>query len=201
MSLLSVLSNKAIKHSNIISLLFLIVLIFLASIRYRTGSDYLSYVSIWNDITPFYDGETGREYLEPGFRYFVSILKMFTSETSIFFFSMAFLTLAVLYSGLKKIEYLNIYVAISLYFMIFYMPYTFNAMRQAVAMSIFIYSLIYIINNDFKKVLFLSLLAASFHLTGLLILISYFISRVKFQLINYFLIGMVVSFVVYYLNR
>lgn len=84
-------------------------------------------------------GYTGRDYLEPGFRYFVSILKIFTESTVAFFLTMAAVTLGFLYAGLKKIPEINIFLAISLYLMIFFMPYTINAMRQAVAMSIFIY--------------------------------------------------------------
>lgn len=172
----------------------------MASIRYNTGTDFHTYETIWRGITPLHEGISGYSYLEPGFRYFVSFLKMFGDSSVIFFSSMAFLTLTIMYIGLKKIDNINIYVGLSIYFMVFYMPYAFNGMRQALAMSIFVFSLTYIINKDFKKTFALSLIAASFHISGLLILLAYIVSRFKINLIYYFLVGTVLSFLFFHFN-
>jgi len=172
----------------------------MASIRYNTGTDFHTYETIWRGITPLHEGISGYNYLEPGFRYFVSFLKMFGDSSVIFFSSMAFLTLTIMYIGLKKIDNINIYVALSIYFMVFYMPYAFNGMRQALAMSIFIFSLTYIINGNFKKTFVLSLIAASFHVSGILILLAYIVSRFKTNLIHYFLVGTILSLLLFHFN-
>jgi len=196
-SLFATLTKNVSKYSDTIGLFFIVILSFIASIRYRVGTDFSSYESIWNGIRPLGEHQT-YTYLEPGFVYFLSFLKLFSNSSVLFFSTMSILTLYILYKGIKKINNINIYVAIALYFMIFYMPYLFNGMRQALSMSIFIYSLTYIINGNFKKVLFLSLIATSFHVTGFLILISYFISKIKINLVYYFLLGVLISFLFYY---
>lgn len=198
LSLFSILDTKFTKYSKYIGSFFIFILITIATIRYKTGTDFDSYTSIWEGISSLSDGAAGREYLEPGFRYLLSFLKMFTDSPVLFFGVMATITLCFFYSGLKKIEDINIYVAIFFYFMIFYIPYAFNAMRQAVAMSIYIYSLSYILNKRFKAVFLLSILASSFHISGILILLSYMIIKIKFNLIYFFVLGTVISFLLYY---
>ena len=113
---------------------------------------------------------------------------------------MSFLTLVILYKGLHKLSNINIYIAITLYFMMFYMGYVFNGMRQAVSMSLLIYSLTYIINGNLKKTFIITAIATSFHSTGFLIIISYFLTRININIILYFLIGLVLSIIFYYFN-
>ncbi len=200
LSFLSILNKKLTKNSDYIGGFFVLILTIMATVRYKTGTDFDSYTSIYNDINSLFDGLAGREYLEFGFRCFTAFLKTFSDSPTLFFGAMGALTLGLLYFGLKKIEGINIYIALLLYFMIFYISYTFNAMRQAVAMSIFIYSLSYIFEGKFKQVFLLAILASSFHTTGILIIISYFITRSKVNLTYYFIFGTLVSFILYRLS-
>ncbi len=200
LSILSILNRKMTKYSNYIGGVFVMILTVMASIRYKTGKDFDAYTNMYENITSLFDGAMGYEYIEPGFRYFVAFLKIFSDSPILFFGVMGTLTLAFLYFGLKKIEGVNIYIALFLYFMIFYISYTFNAMRQGVTMSVFVYSLSYIFERKFKKVLLLTILATSFHFSGILIILSYFVTKLRMKLVPYFLIGTVTSFLLYRLG-
>lgn len=155
LAFLSMLSKSRYQSLNFLAFLFVVLLVLIAGLRDGTGTDTNTYVSIWRNIVSLDQalmlGYTDRDYLEPGFRFFVSILKIFTESSVVFFLAMATVTLGFLYAGLRKIPQINIFLAIALYLMIFFMPYTLNAMRQAVAMSIFIFVLPYILNGNLKK--------------------------------------------------
>jgi hypothetical protein len=200
----SMLMRDRSQTFNAISLLFVLLLIFLAGFRDGTGTDTATYASIWRNILPLDQvliyGYTGRDYLEPGFRYLVSFLKLFTESSVVFFLVLASITMGFLYAGLKRIPQVNFFLALALYLMIFFIPYTLNAMRQAIAMSIFIFVLPYILNGNLKKTIFWSLLAASIHMVGSLILLAYFIGRLKIGLVKFIVIGLVFSVLFYILN-
>ena len=196
--------KKSLRYSNTFAFLYIILLIVVASIREGVGTDFNTYRFIWNNTLPLNTAiiakTTGVEYLEPGFRYFLSTIKLISDSQILFFTAMAMLTLCFLYFGLTSIPDINIYLSITIYFMIFYMPYTFNGMRQALSMSIFVYSLDYIVKNDFKKTFILSLLAASFHSTGILIIVSYCILNIsiKMNIFFYFFLGFILSILLFY---
>ena len=61
-------------------------------------------------------------------------------------------------------------------------------MRQAVAMGIFVYTLPYILDDKKKKIIILTLLAISFHTSGIIILLSYLMYKIKINL-SFFLVG------------
>ena len=201
-SFLSMLKKDRNINLNYLAFVFVIILILIAGLRDGTGTDTKTYASIWRNILPFDEyliyGYTGRDYLEPGFRIFVSILKMFTVSSITFFIIMASITLGFLYAGLRKIPQINLLLAIAMYLMIFYMPYTLNAMRQAVAMSIFIFVLPNILNAEFKKTFFWTLLAASFHSVGFLIILAYIVAQSKVKLLPFIFSGLVFSALFYY---
>ena len=69
-----------------------------------------------------------------------------------------------------------------------------NAMRQSVAMSIFVFSVPLIVEQKFFKVCLFTLIAASFHYSGILILVSYLFARVKFNTLA-LVVGLCASFI------
>lgn len=169
-----------------------ILLAVLAGLRYGTGTDFFSYLYTWHDIRPIYTIFSGRplgyDYIEYGFTLFASVLKVFTSNEIVFFMAMAWGTMWSTYKGIKKFGSIYLIGGLYVYFMIFYVPYVYNGMRQAISMGIFIYSMHEIISQRFTRVLFLAFIAMSFHSSGIFILAAYFVNKIKIKL-NYFLIG------------
>ena len=198
----STISGKLSKRAVLFSRLFFIALFILASIRDETGTDFKTYTNIWygiNSLNAGYDS-IGYGHLEPGFRILVSILKFVSTDSIFFFFTMSFLTLLILYLGLIKVPDLNIHIAMLVFFSIFYIPYVFNGMRQALAMSIFVYSLPFIMNRSFLKVLVLTILSSSFHISGIIIMISYVIYYYKPDLVLFSIVGTFLSLILYNLK-
>jgi hypothetical protein len=96
-----------------------------------------------------------------------------------------------LYIGLKKINILYVIPGLLFYLFVFYVPYIFNGMRQAVAMGIYIYSLYDIINNKKKNIIILTILAISFHTSGIIIFLSYLIYNLKINHNLYLFLGLI----------
>jgi hypothetical protein len=200
--LFSVISfNLTTEKQRIISFLFVLILILLAAVRKEVGTDYKTYESIWYGISPFksslrFHPEYG--YLEPGFRYILSFLKLISDSPILFFSFFAFTTMTIFYIGIQRLQTNSIFV-LFLFLCVFYIPYVFNGMRQALTMSLFVFSLYYM-NKPEKKllqVLFLGCIAGMIHITGFLIIPCYFIFKCRFNYTHFFIFGLIFSLVLY----
>jgi len=163
-------------------LLLLTVLCVMGSIRQDTGTDFPTYVAIWN-ASPTLEG-TGLDYFlsgfyEPLFALATAGLKTLSSSQLLFFAFYACLTLVLLHIALRRLGPINLPYAYLMYFAMFYLPYTFNGMRQAVAMSFFILAIPAILKRRTGSVLAWTLFAAGFHFSGLLIGIGYLFLRMS----------------------
>ncbi|WP_188085244.1 EpsG family protein [Pseudoalteromonas fuliginea] len=171
------------------ALVFIIItfLCFISATRSYTGQDFAEYIDIYNYTPAIFSGEDifqGYSNIEPGFRVIASVAKMFDSDI-VYLALCAGLSLFPLYFGIIKVNRytrISMSYAILIYFCFFYINYNFNAMRQAITMGFFICSISYMYEKKTSKVILISLLAATFHSTGILILLSYIASR--FYLIN-----------------
>ena len=155
---------------------FLLIVIFLA-IRYDFGNDYMSYKEIFDDIhcTRMRSvREIGDSYFEPGW---IILNKCFGS----FYLLIAFI--AVL-TGFIYCSFIRKYVCRSYWWFAVFL-YTFNtnmmlmqasAMRQALAILIFIYSIRYLISRNLLLYLFCCGLAATFHMSALILIPVYWLS-------------------------
>lgn len=188
--------KRIVNYHEFAAFVLVLILILLAAFRFGTGSDYFSYESIWQGIRPMDFNniwDTSYETLEPGFRLLISALKLYTDNDRVFYFVMSFLAILPIWLGLRKISPNYIIFGLFIYYMIFYVPYVFNGMRQAIAMGLFIYSIKYIRNRNFLKVLLISIFAISFHFSGVIILISYLAYQIKIKPVTFFLTGISMS--------
>lgn len=174
------------------SLVFL--LIFLAGIRVNTGIDYQSYLDIWISIQPITEQSSftiGK--IEPGFTLLISLIKTFTTKSIYFYLTCAFLCLFPVFLGLVKLNIPYMSISFFIYLLVFYLTYPFNGMRQGIAMGFFIFSIPYILNKKKSYVFFLSIIASSIHLTGLLIIVAYFVIFSNIKIKYFFVIGLLGS--------
>ena len=188
--------KKNVYFINNASRFLVFLLIFFAGFRYKTGTDFDSYLGIWSGIKPiyyFFNSNFGYASLEPGFLFFVSILRTISTSEILFFFSLSTISIIPVYLGLKKINLYFIIPGLFFYFLIFYIPYVFNGMRQAVAMGLYVYSFYFIINHNTRKLILISLVAISFHSTGIIILLSYFIYNLKIPFKIFIFIGFILT--------
>lgn len=167
------------------SFIIFVFIVLFTSLRFGTGTDFHSYINIWNTFSSVNDSKEFDYYLsniELGYKYLIFYLSKVSHEDFWFLFVNACLSLGLSYFGLYRIRnHLNINSVLStlILFSCFLIPYSFNAMRQAIAMGIFIFAIKDILDRSFLRVLSLSFLASLFHSSGTLIIICYFLCGVK----------------------
>lgn len=177
-SLLSVLNwgYKDSCQAKMVFFLSVLILIILSAIRLDVGMDYMSYKSIYGEVSDY-----GGEHLEPGFVAIVYLLKLLHFPYEFFIFIMSVLT--VFYGGeyIRKYSPL-VFVSLLIFFSVgqFYFN-TFNAIRQGMVIFLFLSNLSLIKERKFWKYLFLiSFCALCFHQTAALLYPLYFILHKKY---------------------
>ncbi|MCA6719960.1 EpsG family protein [Vibrio sp. 1409] len=172
-------------------IIFYIAIIFLcvfSALRWNTGQDFVTYIEIYNFSKPILSGLdifVGYSNIEPGFKVLASIAKEFDSE-ALYLFLCCFMSLVPLCVGiirLNRVEKIGYFFPLLIYFLVFMISYNFNAMRQAITMGFFIYSLSDMYHRKTSRVFIVSAIAIMFHSTGGLILLSY-LAYSRFNVLN-----------------
>lgn len=195
---------------------FLIIFLFLA-LRYNYGSDYPSYLKtfldvgnlgfeaiseFWTDIFFYNLIFEGNDELqlasslalttEPGWRALCLIFQPFG------FFAM--IAVLALFNCFVYYYFIKKYVPPAYYwFAVFLYVFTPNmmlvqssAMRQSLAISIFLLSINYIFKQDFLRYLLLILLATLFHASAIILLPIYLLGMLKFKITTQTAIGVTI---------
>lgn len=181
-------------RSYFVGFIFIVFLSLLAGFREYTGSDYKTYLMIWEYTNPLTNTDNfSSGGLELGFIFLMTLLKEWSESEIVFFLCFASLSMFTLYFSLFKNNKNYICMSLLIYFMVFYIPYVFNGMRQAIAMSFFLLSIPYILQRKMIIVFILSIIAGLFHSSGFLILIAYLCSVYNPKISSYVLIGLGIS--------
>lgn len=133
--------------------------------RYGVGTDYLTYLDIYNTE------EYANNY-EWGFKWITMFFAKNNFHFSVYFTVFAFLQVFFFFSAFKDERYLYPYLAFVLFAGGYYLAWM-NAIRQDLAACIFIYSIKYIIQNKFFKYLTWCLIAALFHRSAIILIVLY----------------------------
>jgi hypothetical protein len=166
--------------NSMIGMLAFAALLWLAAFRINTGTDFDTYAQIWDRtlvLSKVAIDDVFFGYLEPLFVATNLLLKTMSDSRTLFFASYALLTLYPLHRAIKSFR-VNQAHAYVVYFSIFYLPYALNAMRQAVAMSLLLVALKYILTGRKYIVWLIALIAGGFHFTGFLILVIYYANQI-----------------------
>lgn len=152
----------------------LLIPIVISGLRYYVGTDYGSYVGIYNKYYNYSLLELFESKTEFLFLIIIKIASIFNNYQATFFI-MAILTVLIAYFSI-----LNYKEKLSLGFMFFiylfmYFTSSFNLVRQALAVVIVLYSYKFIFERNWKKFTIIILIAALFHVSALLFLPFYFV--------------------------
>jgi transmembrane protein EpsG len=167
--------TKLPKYQNLIFLAFILLLLAFG-FRYGFGIDYPSYLGIFDRI----GNNWSQENLEPGFYYLNHFIKSLGGNAYHVIFISFLLALVFLhqtivrYSDFPEISYLVFFSSGMIFF------YS-SGIRQATALSICFFALRYLPDKQFYHFLIVVLLASTFHLTALVFIPFYFLSRIKYQ--------------------
>lgn len=126
---------------------------------------------------------------EIGYLLLNSLVKLFTDESSFLFLIVATISISLYYKCIKAYA---IYPLISLliYFSFIYCVKELAQIRQGIAIAIFLYSLRYLIDNNFKKFILCIWLASCFHLSIWAMIFIYPLRKIKINTINIFIFFM-----------
>jgi len=174
--------EKKFKINISIIFIFIIFLILatVAGLRWRVGTDYGGYALNYRfyQIT-FLDSI--KSYNEPGIHIIAVISKYIYDDYATMFFLASFITILLFTYTITK--YSNHYL-LSFFLLVFIGSWhgTFNGVRQYIACAIVFASLSYIINRKFIIYLLCILIAASFHISAISMIVLYFIPLKKISI-------------------
>ncbi|WP_438565338.1 EpsG family protein [Clostridium sp.] len=180
--LLCVLDEKIILAKNLNILLkkmYIICLVFVIGFRYKIGTDYDTYVRIINENLWIEDIGQERIYVE-----IYKILDKYSMDSQMFFL---ITTVIMIYFLNKFIKYTSPYYYLSFFLFFvdqkFFMNVWSNGVRQAIAISIFLYSLKFIVYKN-QKIIGIGYIALGslFHISILsTIPIVLFLDKIKIK--------------------
>ena len=173
----TVKSNPPLMKRLLIPKIFLItcfcILIFFSAIRYKVAIDYTSYEEIFDKIRKGYIVHT-----EIGFNIVIHLLQKLTYDHRLIFAFFSFLTLLPVYKVIQKRSNdwgMSVFLFISLG----YYFYSYQNIRQYLSYTIALFALDKLIDKKYLQFIFYSIIGASFHKSGLIILPAYLMSQVK----------------------
>ena len=205
--------QAASKLQNLIYFLFAIIFsIIFANRDFITTADTLNYVELFSTATADDGWFTMIERYEPGFCFFIRVVRLFTEDYRVLFFIISFFNFSVFFYVVKffAIQFVNSdYRIIKVPFLIFFTLYSsyygilYNSvvMRGSMAMAFFFLASISLYNHKIIKGIVLYLFSVSFHQTVLLTLPLLFLFYFHFSMSPKFLnIVFYTSFILYVLN-
>lgn len=155
-----------------------IILALFAGLRYKVGIDYESYVEQFSYLIDGYKSVVR----EPLFYYIVKALDSIGGTYQFNFFVFACFTQYFMYKAIKE-NSINFILSTALYFSIvsFYL-FTFNVVRQWLALPVFLYSIRFLYEKDGKRFLLYNLITALFfHVSVIFLLPLYFVIGRRFS--------------------
>lgn len=166
-------ANKNKKNIN--KVLIFLILFLVMGLRYGVGQDYFyTYKPVFETIL-----ETGKfENIEFGFVLLNKFVQLFTTDYAGIFMITSFM---FVYFAIKSIFEQSVNISLSIFLIIcncFYF-YAMNVVRQSISIVIFIYSLKYIKEKNWKRYVVLILMASCIHKIALIFLPVYLIANLK----------------------
>ena len=173
--IMKLMNRKELKN---ITLIFLTLF---AGLRFNVGADYLSYGYIFNTIK-----SNQNIRIEPLYWLINKILPNYILVCSF----VAFLSLYFIFKFINYLDEKNFYFILFGYVSIYYLQWNMSTVRQGLAISIFLYSTIFLFEKKYKKYLFFILVGGLFHKTLFLAFLIYPIFKLKikdrFLIISFF---------------
>ena len=133
--------------------LILCALVVIAGFRQNVGTDYKSYVAMYNNYS----------YLEPGNRLIFDIAHVMSDDYRVVFVLYALVTNSIaLYAIYRNRNNASVALSVAAYLFVIF-PFTLNVMRQGVAIAACLLVYVYFLEGRLKRSLILTIIAMLFH--------------------------------------
>ena len=200
LSSLSNILNKS-KHTVMARILYILglsIIIFISGFRYYVGTDYKNYIREYEYVSGI-DLEYISNYrLEVGNILVYKLLYLISANPQVMIFTYSLLTIIITYIAINKIFKDREYSIAPFIFFTVFLAFTYNGIRQGLAISIGLLAISYLKEHKLKKFLLTSIVAFLFHSSAIILipygLIVYF-SKNKKILIRTVLFSTVIGFI------
>lgn len=159
------------------------VLFLLSALRSsEVGNDTHNYVDIFNHIEDF-DSEDYDGHFEIGYMFLNYLSKNIAESQQ----TILIVTSIIIFGGYARfiLKYSNmVWLSIFLFFTNGFFTFALSGIRQSIAIVILLFSYDFLRSNRFLKFTALVLFASLFHSSAVLFLISYFVTRLRWNLIT-----------------
>lgn len=147
-----------------------------SAVRYKVGTDWPIYDEYFYAIN-----KGTNSFREPLFNLLNRIIYLFTDNSQFLFIAVAIITLSFTFVAIYQ-QSRYIPFSIIVYFLSTIYFNSLNQMRQAIAMSIFLYASKYLWTRNWKKYMLWMLVAIGFHISALIYIPIYFLYRWKAEI-------------------
>lgn len=149
-----------------------IALVLVAGLRYGLETDYWHYYHVFIGVRQV-------SSLEIGFKIFNSIIYALFKNYGVYCVIVAVLSMGLKGKYLSTLKYP--FIALTCYYLRFYVLFELNAIRQGLAMTFVIVAIYYLINNDVKKYVIYVIMAMLFHSSGICALLGLVIKKINLK--------------------
>jgi hypothetical protein len=176
-------NNK--KLNKVLTVFSVVIIVFFIGLRFETGGpDWMSYQSFFKALEPISDlmfnpSEVHFIYdhgFEPLFKLYSSCIKVLTGNYIWLNFISSVLTFSILFSFFSKASPYPV-LSLYLYFCTVALLGDMTIVRQMIAVSIFIFSLKFIVNKNLYKYLLCCFVAIMFHYSAIILVPVYWLSQ------------------------
>lgn len=150
-----------------------------SGLRYETGTDYFAYANIFDNSQDIMEFSFFSLYIEPSYALLNSLFYSLGFNINMMYLTIALITTAILLNSFKRYVGQKYYLfAVIIYYSVSYFLLDMSGIRQAIALSIFIYSIRFVIEKCFWSFFLMIVFAFTFHRSAIILLVVYPISRI-----------------------
>lgn len=142
---------------NILLFIALLIIFIPSAIRYNIGTDFPNYINIYNNIESY-------TQMEPGFYYINKLLKFVNAHAQ---WSIAILAFIFSYATISSYPKKDAWI-IHLTFTLSLLLFSFNGVRQAIAIAFSLWAFKYYLDNSLLKASLLIIIGSLFHVASLI---------------------------------
>jgi hypothetical protein len=158
------------------------VFLFLSAFRASfVGNDTDSYLNLFYLISGSDNSEVFTSRYEVGYVYLNKLISYFSANPQ----AILIVTSCIILLGFSRFIYKNsnyIWLSVFLFFILRYFDATMNTLRFNIALVIILYSYYFIKRKKMLVFILFTLIASLFHITAIIFLLAYPISRLKFNI-------------------
>lgn len=189
--------SRGYYKNKILYLMIFFLLFAVAAGRIAVGGDYWSYTNIFNLIAQNREKSVATEF---GFNLLVKVIQRLIGYDGkkyiVIFAVVSFVTIYFFMKGLEELSD-NYALSFFLFIVLGYYASSFNSIRNYLAFAVAFYSVSCLFKKEYTKFVVLVLLASTFHISILLVLLAYPLGKIKWKTWVFIALGVAcVSFLV-----